>query len=401
MSKPDDYKVSIDTTYLRNLLEEMIEINSIIGNEKDLAVFLAKELQKLGLPIQLDDAEPGRPNIYASHIFDSEGKTLSFNGHLDTVDICDGWTFDPFIPYEKDGKLYGLGSADMKAGMACAIAAIKAMLDNGEDFLGQVHFTAVIDEEGLGIGAKKMLQHPFFGKGKTDGVLIVEPSFGSKLNALPLGMTGKILYKITFHGKSAHAFTPEAGINALEDGSKFLSALAKSLNDPTATPKFKLPQDEEFGTGSFCALKMEGGYKVYSVVVPDTCEIILNRLLVPGETKESATEDLKQFINSLQLKSNYTLEIQPPFYLPYKTPKDSQICKSLIRAYKKEFNNEPQFIYKNMITDANTFMGEGNIPTMIFGPDGGNIHAPNEYVVVETLEKTAKMYVRTFFEFQK
>ncbi|NHJ46414.1 MAG: M20 family metallopeptidase [Asgard group archaeon] len=402
MVKQIDSEISIDTEYLRNLLEQMIEINSIIGKEKELAIFVAQELQKIGMAIQLDDVEPDRPNIYASHIFDSKGKTMTINGHLDTVDICEGWTYDPFIPIEKDGKLFGLGSSDMKGGMACAIAAIKALIENGENLTGQIHFSGVVDEEGYGKGAKKMLEHPFFGKGKTDGIIVVEPSFGTEdASALPLGMTGKVLYKLTFHGKSAHAFTPKDGINAIEDASKFLTALALTLKDPKAQPSFMLPRDEEFGTGSFCALKMEGGYKIYSVVVPDTCDIILNRLLIPGETKESAIKDLKEFIDQLDLKSNYTLEVQDPYYLPYKTSRDSLICKSLIEAYKSEMKSEPNFIYKNMITDANTFMGEGKIPTMIFGPDGGNLHAPDEYVVLDSLEMAAKIYVKTFLEFQK
>jgi acetylornithine deacetylase/succinyl-diaminopimelate desuccinylase-like protein len=101
------------------------------------------------------------------------------------------------------------------------------------------------------------------------------------------------------------------------------------------------------------------------------------------------------------LKSDYTLEIIPPYYLPYKTPKDSLICKSLVSACKKEFKKKPAFNYRNMITDANTFMGEGNIPTMIFGPRGGNIHAADEYVIMDSLERTAKIYARTFLEFQK
>lgn len=402
LNHEDDFDISIDYTYLKSILEQMIEINSVIGEEKNLAIFLAQEFQKLGLGFQLDDVEPNRPNIYASHIFDSKGKTMTINSHLDTVAVCEGWSKDPFLPYEKNDRLYGLGSSDMKAGIACSLAAIKALIESNMELTGQIHYTGVVDEEGYGKGAKKMLSHPFFGKGKTDGIVITEPYFGEYEElALPLGMTGKILYKITFHGKSAHAFTPEDGINAIEAASKFLTALSNSLNDSTKSPSFQLPTDNEFGRGSFCALKMEGGYKIYSVVVPDHCEIILNRLIVPGEDKESAYNDLKKFLDNLNLKSNYTLEIVPPFYLPYKTPEDSLICKSMITAFQNEFNRKPDFNYRNMITDANTFMGEGNIPTMIFGPKGGNIHAADEYVILDSLEKTARIFARTFFEFQK
>ena len=72
----------IDIKYLFSLLEEMIEIDSIIGKEKELAVFLAEKIQDLGLAIQLEEVEPDRPNLYAQHSFSKTGKTLTFNGHL-------------------------------------------------------------------------------------------------------------------------------------------------------------------------------------------------------------------------------------------------------------------------------------------------------------------------------
>ncbi|NHJ87936.1 MAG: M20 family metallopeptidase [Asgard group archaeon] len=314
----DEIKLIIDNSYLHTLLEEMIEINSIVGNEKNLAVFLAQELQKLGLAIQLEDVQQNRPNVYAQHSFDKEGKTLTFNGHLDTVDICKGWSEDPFLPCEKAGNLYGLGSVDMKAGLACNLAAIKALLDSNETITGKIHFTAVIDEEGLGLGSRKMLTNPFFGKGRTDGIIISEPFSGKNSDyPLPIGMTGKILYKIVFSGKSAHAFHPDEGINAIDDASKFITQLTSNSNRT-----FNLPSDRDFGQGNICILKIDGGYKVYSVVVPDTCEVILNRLLIPGETKESSIADMQEFIDSLQLSSDVSLEIIPPFYLPYKLSND-------------------------------------------------------------------------------
>ncbi|NHJ39153.1 MAG: hypothetical protein FK731_03910, partial [Asgard group archaeon] len=104
LNHEDDFDISIDYTYLKSILEQMIEINSVIGEEKNLAIFLAQEFQKLGLGFQLDDVEPNRPNIYASHIFDSKGKTMTINSHLDTVAVCEGWSKDPFLPYEKNNR---------------------------------------------------------------------------------------------------------------------------------------------------------------------------------------------------------------------------------------------------------------------------------------------------------
>ncbi|MHA1212528.1 MAG: M20 family metallopeptidase [Candidatus Heimdallarchaeota archaeon] len=399
LTSPCDF--TIDENYLRKLLEEMIEINSIVGNEQPLAIFLAQELQALGLAIQLEDVEKNRPNVYAHHQFDLKGKTITFNGHLDTVDVCQGWSEDPFIPLEKNGKLFGLGSLDMKAGLACELAAIKALLDSSEKLSGTIHFAAVIDEEGYGLGAHKLLENPFFGRGRTKGVLIAEPFFGhTEKFSLPLGMTGKILYKITFTGKSAHAFLPR-GINAITDAAKFVSNLTSNDTLNNSKPSLILPQDDEFGQGNLCVLKIAGGYRKYSVVVPDSCEIILNRLLVPGETEESARKDLDEFLSRLQLESSHSIEIVPPFYLPYRISRDEPLLQALETSYQTILNKKPLVGYRTMITDANTITGKGNIPTVLFGPTGGNIHAADEYVNLDSLVPVAQVYAQTYLEYQK
>ncbi len=393
--------IVIDKQYLFSLLKEMIKINSILGQESNLAHFLFDEIKKLGMHVELEEVSQNRENIYAEYNFHSKGKTLTLNGHLDTVDICTGWSTDPFQPTEKSGKLYGLGSVDMKGGLACQLAAVKALIESDLNLQGTIHFTAVVDEEGYGTGAKKMLGNSNFGKGATEGIVISEPCFGhSPDNGLPLGMTGKVLYKITVIGKSAHAFTPEKGVNAVTDASRILAAM-DIIGENPSIKKFPLPIEEDFGQGSFCVLKIEGGYKTYSVVVPEHCNFELNRLTVPGETKESVKEDFNQFIKQMQLKSNVSIEVIPPFYLPYKIAKDHPLFKSLEESFISIFKKEPYTTYSKMITDANTFMGEGNIPTVIFGPRGGNLHAAGEFVEIDSLVPAATVFAQLFINFQK
>lgn len=401
MSK--SHSVKIDESYIRSLLDKMIKIDSILGKESNLAYFLGEETKKLGMEIFYDEVSPSRENLYAKIDFNSKGKTLTFNGHSDTVEICDGWETDPFSPIEKEGKLSGLGSVDMKAGLACQLGAIKALIDTNEKLKGTIHFSAVVDEEGYGTGAKKMLYHAVFGKDKTDGVIIAEPCYGdSEENSLPLGLTGKVLYHVKVKGLSAHAFHPEKGINAITDTSRILSAIDDIMKTPDKEHYgVKFPSDSEFGYGSFCVLKIDGGYKTYSVVVPEQCDFVLNRLTLPGESKQSVQEDFKQFIKNMKIKSNVEIEIVDPFYFSYKITREHPLQQSLEQAYNETFSTEPHVDYMKMITDANTFMGEGKIPTIHFGPKGGNLHAPDEYVILNSLKPTAEMYTRIFLNFQK
>ena len=113
----------IDSPYLLDTLKKSIQINSVTPVEEDLAAFFADEIRKLGIEPEWDVVAPGRPNVYAVADLGSSDEMLLLTGHLDTVGIAANWETDPFAPVEKDGKLYGLGSFDMKSGLVCCLAA--------------------------------------------------------------------------------------------------------------------------------------------------------------------------------------------------------------------------------------------------------------------------------------
>ncbi len=265
----------LDLSYTQKILENMIRINSIIGQEAELAEYLRNELEALGLKCEVDEIEPRRPNIYVRIKSENPGKRLNYNGHLDTIPVVDGWETDPFNPVIKDGKLFGLGVCDMKAGIACIIDMLRAFTNSGYSFNGELSFSGVIDEEAYGKGAKAMLKTDF---AQVDAIVLAEPYSGDELKPIPLGITGKILYDISVKGKAAHAFRPHLGINAIEELGKILNNLNK-LN-------FKTHPD--FGEGNYSTLKIEGGYDIYSVVVPAIARMEVNRLLFPGETVHMA-----------------------------------------------------------------------------------------------------------------
>ena len=103
----EDLLSKLDDTYTRRILEDMIRINSIVGQEGELAEFLRSELDALGLKCEIDEVEPGRPNVYARLEGDKPGRRINLNGHTDTISIVRGWESDPFTPVAKEGKLYG------------------------------------------------------------------------------------------------------------------------------------------------------------------------------------------------------------------------------------------------------------------------------------------------------
>jgi len=370
----------IDPAFTRHLLENMIRINSVVGDEAELAHYLRDELQALGLACEMQQVEPGRFNVYARLQGNGPGRRLNFNGHLDTVPVCQGWDSDPFAPLEKDGRLYGLGACDMKAGIACILGMLKAFVESDPPFRGELSFSGVVDEEAYSKGARAMLQTDL---AACDAIVLAEPYSGDEGKPIPLGITGKVLYDLTVKGHAAHGFSPHLGINAIEQAARIVAAL----------DRLPMREHPDFGRGNYCTLKIEGGYTVYSVVVPDRCRVEINRLLVPGETTATAVEDMEALVRSLNLEAQVQVATKPPRYEPFLMSRDEPIVRVFHAVYREMMGVEPAYVYSPGITDANVF-GERGIPCLHLGPARGNVHQPNEYVPLDWLEILPKMYAR-------
>ncbi|MBD3172233.1 ArgE/DapE family deacylase [Candidatus Bathyarchaeota archaeon] len=374
----EDLLKKIDHDYTVDKLEEMIAIPSVVKEEKDLAHYLQDELLALGLETELHEVQPGRPNIYGKLVGSKPGKKINYGGHLDTVPVVKGWETDPFKPVKKDGKIYGLGSNDMKAGLACALSMLKAFADSDYEFNGEISFAGVIDEEAYGEGAKAMLKTDW---ANIDTIVLGEPSTGEKDNPTPLGITGKVLYDIYVHGKAAHGFHPEDGVNAIEQAGIILANL----------DKLNIAEKEGF-KGNYSTLKIEGGYEVYSVVVPAMCRFEVNRLTVPGETVESVIEDMEKLIASLDLDAMVEVKTKPPLYQSYLLEQTHPFVELFDKTYRDVTGKACNYEYSSSITDANTFTGEGGIPCMHLGPYAGGTHQKNEYTRLDSIPPVTKIY---------
>jgi acetylornithine deacetylase/succinyl-diaminopimelate desuccinylase-like protein len=367
----------LDADYTLGCLEEMITIPSIVGREGELGRYLQAELRALGLDPELHEVEGGRYNVYARLRGQGPGRRLNLNGHTDTVAVCEGWQSDPFRPVRREGRLYGLGACDMKAGIACILTALKAFVESGHPFQGELSFSGVVDEEGYSQGARAMMSTDLAG---CDAILLAEPYAGDAHKPIPLGITGKVLYELLVQGHAAHGFHPEEGINAIEEAARIVAALDR------------LPMGEhpDF-QGNCCTLKIEGGYQAYSVVVPDRCRVEINRLLVPGETTASAMKDMESLVASLGLRARVEVGVKPPRYEPFVLSREEPILQCFEQVYRQVMGVAPVYEYSQGITDANVFAEHG-IPCLHLGPPRGDIHQPNEYVLIDSLPRVAQMY---------
>ena len=378
--------IHIDPAYLLDTFADMVRIDSILPREEELAAYIADQLKLLGLDPEWREVAPGRPNVCATaHLGPSE-RFLVFSGHTDTVGVASGWQTDPFTLTEADGRLYGLGAVNMKGGLACALTAFKALVEatdlHGQ--LGRLGFAATVDQEGHSIGARALLKTPY---GRCDAMLHAEHFYGdAQDDYLPIAATGKVLYKLEVKGRAAHAFRPhQGGINAVADAARIGAAL----------DRLKLRQHSLFGTGTVCTLKIDGGYKEYSIVVPELCEIIITRLTVPGESQKVAEADMRQLIDALDLDSQVEIAMVPPSYDPYFLDEETPILPLFKEVYQNITGHPAHFAGHRGIVDANVFVAEAGIPTLVFGPKGGKHHAPGEYVAKSSLEPVAQIYAET------
>lgn len=367
-------------------LKDMVAINSVVGDETELAECIGGKLDQLGTDPRFQDVKDGRKNVYSVFQLNGDGPLITFNGHTDTVPVCEGWKEDPFTPTVKDGKLYGLGSWDMKAGLACALEAYRVLVQADPDLNGNIAYSAVIDEEGYSAGAKELLNSEL---ADSTAILIGEPHFGTSDQPIPQGITGKVLYEVTARGKSAHGFYPERGVNAIEDLAELVSQL----------DKIRMIDHPDFGPGNICTLKFEGGYKKYSVSVPDKSRAIINRLLVPGESIKSAVEDMEDLIEKTQLNSSIEVKSIPPSYDPITQSPEKGIFKDVVENYRLTTGEKPELGYVKGIMDANVFVNRKNIPTVVFGPDGNGLHSADEYVNLDTLLPVTKVYLGAIVDF--
>jgi succinyl-diaminopimelate desuccinylase len=375
----EDLISNLDDSYTLRVLKEMISIPSVVGQERALAEYLYQELVDLGLACELHEVEPGRPNVYAKLTGDAQGTRLNFNGHTDTVPVVDGWDTDPFSPVELNDKLYGLGACDMKGGIACALNALRAFVRSGRSFSGELSFSGVIDEEAFGKGAEAMLATEY---ADVDAIVLAEPYPGDETKPIPLGITGKILYDVHVRGKAAHGFRPHLGVNAVEEAAKIIANL----------DRLRFQHHPDFGVGNTCTLMIEGGYDVYAVVVPSHCRFEVNRLLVPGETVETAIRDMQALIESLDLASEAEVRTKPPKYEPFVMSRRTPIIQVFDQVYRQVMGVPPVYEYASGITDANVFAGEGGIPCLHLGPQRGGAHQKNEYVALDWLPRVSKMF---------
>lgn len=363
------------------LTKKLISIESITGNEHEIAEFIASQLDFAD--VEMQSVEGLGPNVIVRHIKNPEKPTVILNCHMDTVDIMQGWESEPLKPRIESNRIFGLGACDMKAGVAIAMDVFKKAAREGTNLI----FTAVSDEEGNSKGVHVLLEKLLkeeLKMGDKESLCLIPEDTDEKLK---LGARGRYVIEINVIGCSAHGATPECGANAIEDAAKIVEALRR----------LPLNSHPTLGKGSICVLKINGGGD--SLSVPDRCTIRVDRHTIIGEGKEQVMVDFDNLLGKLRLKCSYKLswmKRDTPFLEPYILDVNSPWAKKFLTSYKEFYGREPDIAYGKSVGDFNAF---GRImPTIVFGPKGENAHGPNECVYADSVIRCRDFYLKFLAE---
>lgn len=403
-----------------DFLKEMISADSTdiehgcYGNEKNAQEVVIRKLKSLGMEVDVfepsdeelrknfAEVNPGhhyedRPDVVGIWKGTGGGQSLILNGHIDTMpfDHLDEWVTHPLEPKEIDGKLYGRGACDMKAGLSAAICAIDMLQECGITLKGDVLVESVVDEEGGGNGTMACILRGY----KADAAIISEPT---ELQVMPAHM-GWLFYKIKIKGKALHSSMKWNGVNAIEKMMIIMHALQELERKWCMEKRSAIlpPPTINFGT-------IHGG--MAGSVVADECVLDFGLHYLPSDSDENGlgTKVEAELFEALDLAvdGDAWLRVNRPtielYQLGsgYELSTDNEVVRILEKSHEEVFGEPPVTRGCEYGSDARLLTNYGDTPTILYGP--GSIlqaHGINEYVSIDQFYAAIEVLAKTIYAY--
>lgn len=344
--------------------------------EADAAQLLAEVLGRWGFDVSLHEAAPGRPNVVA-RIGSGGGRSLMFNGHLDVVGV-EGMTHAPFVPTVRDGRLYGRGSCDMKAGVAAMCAAAWRAARDGLG--GELVLAAVCDEEFDSLGTRALVASGV----RADAAVVTEPT---RLAINP-AHRGFVWQELAFRGRAAHGSRYDLGVDAIRHAGLVIAELDRVEREV-------LPQRTHplLGRGSLHLGRISGGegWSTY----PAHCTVGLERRTLPGESSVSVRAELDAAIAAVRAREP-GLDVTVTGIAeqaPSDVAADAPIVRGLVEALTA--GGRPATIEGMSAWTDCALLNAAGIPAVCFGPgDIMRAHAAEEFVPIDEIAVATEVLAR-------
>jgi succinyl-diaminopimelate desuccinylase len=372
------------------------------------AEYIGRRLERRGFDVQYVRAEgtPGdseqypRTNVIARREGAAGGPCVHFNGHIDVVQVGAGWTVDPFAGVVADGKIFGRGTCDMKAGLAAAIVAVETLIDSGEPLPGAFEISGTVDEESGGYGGVHYLaERGWFSSPKVDHVIIPEPL---NVDRVCIGHRGVWWAEIETHGRIAHGSMPFLGdcavrhMNAVLDRfeSELYPRLAARQTDMPVVPSGARHSTLNINSIHGGLAELSGG-ALPSPCVPDSCRMVIDRRWLVEESLEGVKAEVRELLERLgQERPGFRYSLRDIFDVkPTLADRDGPVARATAAAVQRVLGREAQFICSPGTYDQKHIDRVGKLRDCIaYGPGILDIaHRPDEYVGIDDLVASAKV----------
>jgi len=354
-------------------LERLVRTDSVnpalvqgAAGEGAVADLVATWGEQRGLEVTRLEPQAGRPSVVLVARGSGGGASLLLDAHLDTVGV-EGMDA-PFEPRVEDGRLYGRGALDMKAGLAAAMSALEAAA--AADLRGDVLLAAVADEEHASVGTEAVLER--FG---ADAAIVTEPS---NLE-LHLAHRGFAVFDLQTLGVASHTSQPERGVNAVTHMGRVLAGIERLQAALTERAPHPLT-----GHGVAQVVRIEGGEQLF--VTPAACGASYERRTLPGETRAQVEAEVQAVLQgAAQGATGFRGHAELTLLRePFEVDLSARIVRLTTAHARRVLGREPVVAGAPYWTDAALLQAAG-IPTLVLGPSGQGMHAADEHVELSSV----------------
>jgi len=355
---------------LKKILSELVCIKSSYPNEEKIGLYVKNSLLRMRFRVKAQKVTENRFNILAEK---GRGPSVLLFGHLDTVREKEGWETDLYKLHEKGDRLFGLGSWDMKAGIAAILSAARNFNDKNHS----LKLAFVVDEEFVSLGMDKLIRSGWLKN--IIGAVVPEPGFTYGVRGISMGRIGRPVFRITVKTKGGHVYLARDRFNAIEEANKVLKILK------VIKPVFH----RDLGTSFLFPRAIHS--EAQSMAIPDRVEIEIEGQTVPPQTTKSVCKEIKNAIIREKDKGKINADVlvcpiarTTPFCEPFAIDKKNSFVRTVSTILENTIKGKPVIYYRRSVGDENRIAQLG-IPVITVGPAGRNAHEPNEWVSKKSL----------------
>jgi len=387
---------------------EMIRIPTVNPpgeHYEDCARFIGATLERLGFGIEYFAAE-GRPehtaryprlNVVGTREGLSRRPTVHLNGHFDVVPAGEGWTLDPFGGVVRDGRIYGRGSCDMKAGIAAAAFAAEAIRRAGVPVPGTIEVSGTVDEESGGFaGVAWLAEHGRISATRTDFCIIPEPL---NVDRVCVGHRGVYWFEVAARGHIGHGSMPFLGVSAIEGMGHLLQVIREELMPVLASRRTDVPVVPPGARHATLNINgISGGQPVDGIQTPcvaDVCRAVFDRRFLLEEGFDATRQEIEHVLDRVRARMpqvGYALTDLMVVH-PTRTPDDSPVITAIERGVRHVLGRTATRVASPGTYDHKHVARIAGVPHCVaYGPgELEQAHQPDEYCRVDDLVNSTKV----------